>query len=239
MRPALRLLARVGQGRFLEGGAPTGLTGLLTSHTPRPHLVYLYSATLDKLKALPESSVYRQSTEALTRRRLELVRNAVPEGYEEWKQRAGKQIEQDGEKIVASAGEIRVMGDNAYILDTAEDMEADTPAWEGEESEAQAEGPRHESERNDNQKNAIAGETPRVPDHIVKLEAEPALTAQQISALENQIGAGLIEEVIAVAEGELKLVDSMAKNAVWDDLEEQAPEGQWTYFERDTHLHKP
>ena len=32
--------------------------------------------------------------------------------------------------------------------------------------------------------------------------------------MENEIGAGLIEEVIQVAEGELKLVDVMAKAKV-------------------------
>jgi NADH dehydrogenase (ubiquinone) 1 alpha subcomplex subunit 5 len=36
----------------------------------------------------------------------------------------------------------------------------------------------------------------------------------RVANLENQIGAGLIEEVIQVAEGELKLVDEMAKNQV-------------------------
>ncbi len=33
--------------------------------------------------------------------------------------------------------------------------------------------------------------------------------------IENQIGAGLIEEVIQVAEGELKLVEVMAKAKVY------------------------
>ena len=37
---------------------------------------------------------------------------------------------------------------------------------------------------------------------------------RRISEIEQQIGAGLIEEVIQVAEGELKLVDEMAKSQV-------------------------
>lgn len=37
----------------------------------------------------------------------------------------------------------------------------------------------------------------------------------RISKVENEIGAGLIEEVIQVAEGELKLVDVMLKNKVY------------------------
>lgn len=35
------------------------------------------------------------------------------------------------------------------------------------------------------------------------------MRCNRISEVENQIGAGLIEEVIQVAEGELKLVDKM------------------------------
>jgi NADH dehydrogenase (ubiquinone) 1 alpha subcomplex subunit 5 len=38
--------------------------------------------------------------------------------------------------------------------------------------------------------------------------------ANRISEIEHKIGAGLIEEVIQVAEGELKLVDEMAKSEV-------------------------
>jgi NADH dehydrogenase (ubiquinone) 1 alpha subcomplex subunit 5 len=56
-----------------------------------------------------------------------------------------------------------------------------------------------------------------------------------ISDLESRLGAGLIEEVIQVAEGEHKLVDTMVQAKVWEPLEEQAPEGQWSYFERMTH----
>ena len=36
----------------------------------------------------------------------------------------------------------------------------------------------------------------------------------RVSELEHKIGAGLIEEVIEVAEGELKLVDTMLKAKV-------------------------
>ncbi len=52
--------------------------------------------------------------------------------------------------------------------------------------------------------------------------------------MENEIGAGLIEEVIQVAEGELKLVDTMARAQVWEELEEKSVEGQWSYFQRGT-----
>ncbi len=54
----------------------------------------------------------------------------------------------------------------------------------------------------------------------------------RISSIETQIGAGLIEEVIQVAEGELYLVRQMLQDKSWEPLEEQAPSGQWSYFER-------
>jgi len=68
----------------------------------------------------------------------------------------------------------------------------------------------------------------------MKWEREPALEAEQIAGVEKEIGAGLIEEVIQVAEGELKLVDEMAKSQVWDELVEKPRPGQWSYFERPT-----
>ena len=40
------------------------------------------------------------------------------------------------------------------------------------------------------------------------------MVSNRISDMENQIGAGLIEEVIQVAEGELKLVDTMVEAKV-------------------------
>ena len=83
----------------------------------------------------------------------------------------------------------------------------------------------------------------------------------RISDAEQQIGGGLIEEVIEVAEGELKLVETMAESQVyvpdlptiplkgvifssrsvltlqrrWDELEEKPLPGQWDYFARDQH----
>lgn len=41
------------------------------------------------------------------------------------------------------------------------------------------------------------------------------MLVHRISDAENQIGGGLIEEVIQVAEGELKLVETMAKSEVY------------------------
>jgi len=64
--------------RYLEPGMPTGLTGLFTRQTPRATLLSIYGATLEKLKTIPEASVYRQSVEALTKHRMEIVKTVVP-----------------------------------------------------------------------------------------------------------------------------------------------------------------
>lgn len=84
MRAISRLLADVKPTRFLEPNAPTGLCGLRTHPSPRSTLLYLYHSTLEKLEKLPKSSVYRQSTEALTRHRLEIIKGTKPNGWTAW-----------------------------------------------------------------------------------------------------------------------------------------------------------
>jgi NADH dehydrogenase (ubiquinone) 1 alpha subcomplex subunit 5 len=49
---------------------------------------------------------------------------------------------------------------------------------------------------------------------IPRIEPEPALTIDQITEIETQIQAGLLEEIIQVAEGENQLVDTLAQNKV-------------------------
>jgi hypothetical protein len=92
MRTSLRLLAKVKPGTFLEANTPTGLAGLTTHPAPRPALILTYRQTLDKLQQLPTTSVYRQSTEALTKHRLSIVESTKPAGYDEWLSRVQKQI---------------------------------------------------------------------------------------------------------------------------------------------------
>ena len=60
----------------------------------------------------------------------------------------------------------------------------------------------------------------------------------RVNHIEQQIQAGLIEEIILVAEAETALVDEMYKSKVWEDLEESPNQGQWAYYERDTHTPK-
>ena len=99
MKSSTRLLATVKSGRFLTPGNPTGLTGLSTHPAPRAQLLFLYGSTLSKLAQLPEHSVYRQSAEALTRSRLEIVRAQKPEGYEQWLENVQKMIDSHPDKF--------------------------------------------------------------------------------------------------------------------------------------------
>ncbi|KAL1879421.1 hypothetical protein VTK73DRAFT_6953 [Phialemonium thermophilum] len=244
MRRTLRLFASVkpSAARYLETGTPTGLTGLRTHGSPRSTLLYLYATTLERLRgSIPEHSLYRQSVEALTRHRLALVQSVEPAGYAAWAERAAKLVEAHPEQFnVALEG--RVDGIRALRLERNGDVfllrqlplrETDdrVQEWDGELDEGpEPEGSRSLEEKA-NQK-LIAERQELGQSQQVQLEPEPQLTAEQIEELETKIGAGLIEEVIQVAEGELKLIDTMAKAKVWESLEEKPAEGQWEYFER-------
>ncbi|KAL1632942.1 hypothetical protein SLS56_003227 [Neofusicoccum ribis] len=237
MRPALRLLAAVKPvGRVLEPGAPTGLCGLLTHPAPRSTLVYLYSKTLDRLKEFPESSVYRQSTEALTRQRLSIIERIEPAGLKEWEERVQNQIAVNPEAFEKHGVAVRHTADGKSFVTVRETREVDDreEEWDSEPvGEPELEGVRTSAERA-GQKQALGYGRPETLEkaQAFRIEKEPSLTAEQISSAENEIGGGLIEEVIQIAEGELKLADEMLKNKVWDELVEKPAEGQWTYFER-------
>ncbi|RKP25105.1 ETC complex I subunit conserved region-domain-containing protein, partial [Syncephalis pseudoplumigaleata] len=51
----------------------TSLTGISVHPNPRPHLIKVYHETLEALKPIPSTAVYRQAAEALTRQRLGVV----------------------------------------------------------------------------------------------------------------------------------------------------------------------
>ncbi|PSS25855.1 hypothetical protein M430DRAFT_64358 [Amorphotheca resinae ATCC 22711] len=240
MRRTLRQLAAVKPSRYLEAGAPTGLTGLFTHPSPRPTLLYLYSTTLDKLKQFPENSVYRQSTEAVTKHRMSIVSSVVPEGYAQWAEKAKKILAEHPDVFNTPEGgvehdegrHVKETRAGQTFVTTKVDPEYDDTVveWDGEKGEAELEGVRTTAERKGQR--VLGKERPGIDTKTVEWEPEPALTAEQIGEIENRIGAGLIEEVIQVAEGELKLADIMLQSKVWEDLEEKPVEGQWTYFER-------
>ncbi|KAF3397032.1 hypothetical protein DPV78_007536 [Talaromyces pinophilus] len=236
MRPALRLFANVKAARYLEPFAPTGLTGLVTHPSPRSTLIFLYTQTLEKLKQFPESSAYRQSVEALTRHRLQIVESSKPPGFDEWLQRVKKVVAENPEQFAKAR-----LANGTFAGIQQDDIYGGTKAkeWDGAVGPI-TEGPLRTPEEvaqweaiiEDASKPESASDFHQ---ETINWESEPSLEAEQIAEIENKIGAGLIEEVIQVAEGELSLVDELAKAQVWEELAEKPKPGQWTYFSRDTH----
>lgn len=182
MRVTVRLCASVKPGRFLEAGNPTGLTGLFTHAAPRSTLLYLYSATLDKLKTLPEHSVYRQSAEAITQHRCKIIDAVKPEGYEEWSQRASKLISENHEIFFASKGSPYMAsehGGSIFVTTKAvEEEDERVKEWDGEKmATATMEGSR-DSEERANQK-FLAQDDPADDSNTITWEPEPRLEATQ------------------------------------------------------------
>lgn len=178
MRPTLRLFAAVKPGRFLEAGNPTGLTGLATHPSPRPYLLYVYSATLERLRSIPESSVYRQSTEALTKHRMKIVEAAIPAGFEEWQKRIAEKIEKNPEAFAQSGHQVKLMGQDAFIQSKEEQEEdLDYREWDGEKGSPTLEGPRTERAGDFNAaQTSIERPDPSI---VVALEPEPPLDVSQ------------------------------------------------------------
>ncbi|PPR06909.1 hypothetical protein CVT24_011599 [Panaeolus cyanescens] len=54
----------------------TGITGLAVHPNPLPELIKTYESTLTTVNALPQTSVYRQSVEALIKHKLNIVKTA-------------------------------------------------------------------------------------------------------------------------------------------------------------------
>lgn len=180
MRAAARLLASVKPGKFLEPGAPTGLTGLLTHPSPRSTLLYHYNNTLEKLKQIPESSVYRQSTEALTKHRLQIIEQSKPAGWDEWQEKIQTQIGDDP-GIVSKISS----GTGWSVATLRKDREVDERSkgaeWDGEEFKSFPEGIRTTEERLPHYKKMAGGPSYSNDRRInkVKLDPEPLYTADQ------------------------------------------------------------
>jgi NADH dehydrogenase (ubiquinone) 1 alpha subcomplex subunit 5 len=180
MRAAARLFASVKEGKFLESGAPTGLTGLLTHPSPRSTLVYLYCSTLDKLKEIPESSVYRQATQALTQHRLQIIEAAKPAGYRAWQERIQYLVDENPrafEVVETSMGSrIRVKSTRKFV-----DFRLKKSEWDGEKAPRFAEGPRTATQRASVHPIYGGGKDYQAHDDLkeVTLDPEPQLTAEQ------------------------------------------------------------
>ncbi|PVU85563.1 hypothetical protein BB559_006946 [Furculomyces boomerangus] len=81
----------------------------------------------------------------------------------------------------------------------------------------------------------------KIPPYAIYRQSTEAITNHRLSVvsqntnvetIEEILDAGHIEEVIGVAEDELKLVDKMAEWKVWEPLHEKPLEGQWEYFKK-------
>jgi NADH dehydrogenase (ubiquinone) 1 alpha subcomplex subunit 5 len=178
MRAAARLFASVKPGQFLEAGAPTGLTGLLTHASPRSTLLYHYTSTLDKLKQIPESSVYRQSTEALTKHRLQIVEQSKPAGWDQWQEKIKMQVGED-------PGLVSVLEHSTgqtLVLPSQQEVDERSPAaeWDGEVVQSFPEGIRSAKERLPHAKK-MKGDVNYSPERVfsqVKFAPEPQYTAE-------------------------------------------------------------
>lgn len=179
MRAASRLFASVKPGQFLEAGTPTGLTGLLTHNSPRSTLLYLYNSTLDKLQHIPESSVYRQSTEALTKHRLNIIEAAKPPGWDEWAQKIQQQVAEDPKGFATTQTSGGTMVDVPPVEDIDPKLRASE--WDGEfVGKAFPEGIRSQATRQAHIAQ-IAGTKDYDPVRAnmeLKLDQEPQLTAE-------------------------------------------------------------
>jgi hypothetical protein len=238
MRSTSRLFATVrSASKYLEPNIPTGLTGLSTHPLPRPALIYTYKETLNKLKQIPSSSVYRQSAEALTKQRLAILEETKPEGYEQWLERVRKQIDANPgayNKLLnedGSLGSEKLHIGQVDIWDGLNTKKDANPEGSNTFGDAEKKARRVIDEMQRVDKEAAEGTPPTVAD----LEVEPPLTREQyvailllapsymqeklirnrVDTIETKIGAGLIEEVLQVAEGELTLVETMLSHQVY------------------------
>jgi NADH dehydrogenase (ubiquinone) 1 alpha subcomplex subunit 5 len=178
MRAAARLLASVKPGQFLEAGAPTGLTGLFTHPSPRSTLLHHYNSTLDKLKKIPESSVYRQSTEALTKHRLAIIEQSKPQGWDAWQDKIKMQVGDDVENYHI----IDTTGGQTVVLPDQQDVDSRSKAaeWDGEVMQSFPEGIRSPKERLPHAQK-MKGDANYKPERVistVKFDPEPQYTAE-------------------------------------------------------------
>jgi hypothetical protein len=186
MRASIQRFAKVKPGAFLEANTPTGLTGLTTHPAPRPALILTYRQTLEKLQQLPASSVYRQSTEALTKHRLSIVEATKPAGYDEWLSRVQKQISANSE---AYKGIKRP--DGSYAHDRIPEERSDV--WDGVVTRSSALDTGNFTEQ------AVMDRTRRITEEVEivekpavptvdDLEKEPPLSAAQYVPVASESG---------------------------------------------------
>lgn len=61
----------------------------------------------------------------------------------------------------------------------------------------------------------------------IKARKDIVQSNSDVQTIENQIGSGLLEEILIQAADEFLLAETLAQHKVWEDLEEPALEDQW------------
>lgn len=92
---------------FQVAKTTTGITGLAVHPNPIPTLTQTYKSTLEALAALPSTSVYRQGTEALTLKKLNIVDAAKGDIAAIEKELDEGQIE---ESLLIASDELQLVG---------------------------------------------------------------------------------------------------------------------------------
>lgn len=178
MRCTFRRLASTHAARYLETGTPTGLTGLFTHPSPRSTLLYTYHSTLEALSKLPEYSLYRQSTEAITKHRMAIVASVEPPGFAAYVEKTKATIaahpwafaDRDGDKY-----EVEKDGKKFLVVKPKPIRDELTEEWDGrKEGPLPLEGTRSEEERS---------RESMVPDSEVLFKL-----SEKIDALEKAVG---------------------------------------------------
>lgn len=138
-----------------------------------------------------------------------------------WEEEMKEQRETHKDAFVAKEGLFMLDGQPARIVEAGgkvylmrmdqQEMDPDEVEWDGDTAPPALEGSRTLEERADEAVVMDADRYVRLK-NVEGWEHEPELTVEQVAEIENKIGSGLIEELIQVAEGELKLVDVMVQS---------------------------
>ncbi len=151
-------------------------------------MLYLYSATLDKLRRLPESSVYRQATEKLTRHRLRLVETVVPPGLAEWETKLQAQMREHPAAFEGTTDGAAQQGQHdgrRFVFVTVpavptDDVDEKNNEWNGDPVEEEPEGLLTLEEKLAHWKNVDPDpRNERAHTKPVEVVPEPQLTSEQ------------------------------------------------------------
>ena len=146
---------------------------------------------------------------------MRIVEDVKPSGLQEWQERVSKLVDEHPEAFKR----VPAMGGEGFNVVYHEPPPTDYFKTEDDrvnaeyKSRPQPEGPRFLEEVGDRGE-ALARDKVGEEQRALRIEAEPPLTVEQVGEVEGKIGAGLIEEVIAVARGEMGLVERMKGDEV-------------------------